>query len=91
VHYWFNKELKAFAKEVLLNRNAKIRNLIERKALQNLIDFKGEVSDLIMVIDYGSCYPWNYGCKHTTFLTDCNYLALGDYVVLTDKGWIRGY
>jgi asparagine synthase (glutamine-hydrolysing) len=41
VHYWFNKELKAFAKEVLLNRNAKIRNLIERKALQNLIDFKG--------------------------------------------------
>lgn len=41
VHYWFNKELKAFAKDVLLNRNAKIRNLIEPKALQNLIDFKG--------------------------------------------------
>jgi len=41
VHYWFNKELKAFAKDVLLHRNAKIRNLIERKALQNLIDFKG--------------------------------------------------
>lgn len=41
VHYWFNKELKKFAKDVLLNRNAKIRNLIEPKALQNLIDFKG--------------------------------------------------
>lgn len=41
VHYWFNKELKAFAKDVLLHRNAKIRNLIEGKALQNLMDFKG--------------------------------------------------
>lgn len=41
VHYWFNKELKNFAKEVLLHRNAKIRNLIEPKALQNLINFKG--------------------------------------------------
>ena len=41
VHYWFNKELKLFAKEVLLDRNAKIRRLIEPKALQNLIDFKG--------------------------------------------------
>ncbi|MSP27385.1 MAG: hypothetical protein EXR80_02815 [Methylococcales bacterium] len=41
VHYWFNKELKKFAKDVLLHRNAKIRNLIEPKALQNLIDFKG--------------------------------------------------
>jgi asparagine synthase (glutamine-hydrolysing) len=41
VHYWFNKQLKSFAKEVLLDNNAKIRKLIERKALQNLIDFKG--------------------------------------------------
>ena len=41
VHYWFNKELKAFAKEVLLDNNAKIRRLIEQKALQNLLDFKG--------------------------------------------------
>jgi asparagine synthase (glutamine-hydrolysing) len=40
VHFWFNKELKTFAKELLLHRNAKIRNLIERNALQNLIDFK---------------------------------------------------
>jgi asparagine synthase (glutamine-hydrolysing) len=41
VHYWFNKQLKSFAKEALLDNNAKIRHLIERKALQNLIDFKG--------------------------------------------------
>jgi asparagine synthase (glutamine-hydrolysing) len=41
VHYWFNKELRSFAKELLLHRNAKIRNLIERNTLQNLIDFKG--------------------------------------------------
>jgi asparagine synthase (glutamine-hydrolysing) len=41
VHFWFNKELKSFAKEVLLDNNAKIRKLIERKSLQNLIDFKG--------------------------------------------------
>lgn len=41
VHYWFNKELRAFAKTVLLHHNAKIRNLIQPKALQNLIDFKG--------------------------------------------------
>jgi predicted alpha-1,6-mannanase (GH76 family) len=40
VHYWFNKELKTFAKDVLLHRNAKIRNLIEQNALKNLIDFK---------------------------------------------------
>jgi asparagine synthase (glutamine-hydrolysing) len=40
VHYWFNKELKSFAREVLLHQNAKIHNLIERTALQNLIDFK---------------------------------------------------
>jgi asparagine synthase (glutamine-hydrolysing) len=41
VHYWFNKELREFAKELLLHSNAKICNLIERNALQNLIDFKG--------------------------------------------------
>jgi asparagine synthase (glutamine-hydrolysing) len=41
VHYWFNKELRSFTKELLLHRNAKIRNLIERNTLQNLIDFKG--------------------------------------------------
>ncbi|OYV17215.1 MAG: asparagine synthase (glutamine-hydrolyzing) [Methylococcaceae bacterium NSP1-2] len=41
VHYWFNKDLKSFTKAVLLDNNAKIRNLIERKSLQNLIDFKG--------------------------------------------------
>jgi len=41
VHYWFNKELRAFTKTVLLHHNAKIRNLIQPKALQNLIDFKG--------------------------------------------------
>jgi asparagine synthase (glutamine-hydrolysing) len=41
VHYWFNKELRSFAREMLLHDNAKIRNLIERTALQNLIDFKG--------------------------------------------------
>ncbi len=40
VHYWFNKELRTFARDVLLHHNAKIRNLIERTALQNLIDFK---------------------------------------------------
>lgn len=40
VHYWFNKELKSFAKDVLLHRNAKIRNLTELSALKNLIDFK---------------------------------------------------
>ena len=40
VHYWFNKELKNFAREVLLHQNAKIRKLIERTELQNLIDFK---------------------------------------------------
>lgn len=40
VHYWFNKELRTFAKDILLHRNAKIRNLIERTVLQNLIDFK---------------------------------------------------
>jgi asparagine synthase (glutamine-hydrolysing) len=41
VHYWFNKELRSFTKDLLLHRNAKIRNLIERSTLQNLIDFKG--------------------------------------------------
>ena len=41
VHYWFNKELRSFAKEVLLHSNAKIRKLIEPKALQDLINFKG--------------------------------------------------
>ncbi len=41
VHYWFNKELRTFAKEVLLHSNAKIRKLIEPKALQDLINFKG--------------------------------------------------
>jgi asparagine synthase (glutamine-hydrolysing) len=41
VHYWFNKELRSFTKELLLHPNAKIRNLIERNTLQNLIDFKG--------------------------------------------------
>jgi asparagine synthase (glutamine-hydrolysing) len=41
VHYWFNKELRSFAKELLLHRNARTRNLIERNTLQNLIDFKG--------------------------------------------------
>ena len=41
VHYWFNKQLKSFAKDILLDKNAKIRHLIDRTALQNLIAFKG--------------------------------------------------
>ena len=41
VHYWFNKELKDFAKDQLLARNARIKLLIEPKALNNLIAFKG--------------------------------------------------
>jgi asparagine synthase (glutamine-hydrolysing) len=41
VHYWFNKQLKSFTKEVLLDKNAKIRHLLDRTALQNLIAFKG--------------------------------------------------
>jgi asparagine synthase (glutamine-hydrolysing) len=41
VHYWFNKELKDFAKKVLLAKDAKIAHLVQRKALENLIAFKG--------------------------------------------------
>jgi asparagine synthase (glutamine-hydrolysing) len=41
VHYWFNKQLKSFAKEILLDKNARIRHLIDYSALQNLIAFKG--------------------------------------------------
>ena len=41
VHYWFNRELRQFAKDMLLSRTAKTRKLIERTALQDLIAFKG--------------------------------------------------
>lgn len=41
VQYWFNQELRSFAKDVLLQKNARIRNLFERKALEELIAFKG--------------------------------------------------
>lgn len=41
VHFWFNKELKAFAKAVLLDRHAKIAKLVKHNALLDLIEFKG--------------------------------------------------
>ncbi len=41
VHYWFRKELKAFAKEILLDRDAKIHTLIRRQPLEELLSFKG--------------------------------------------------
>lgn len=41
VHYWFNKDLKDFTKQQLLAKDAKIAPLIQRKALENLIAFKG--------------------------------------------------
>jgi asparagine synthase (glutamine-hydrolysing) len=41
VHHWFNKELKDFAKQVLLSRDAKIGTMFQRKALENLVTYKG--------------------------------------------------
>lgn len=41
VHYWFSSELKAFAKEVLLSKDARISSMFQRKALENLVAYKG--------------------------------------------------
>lgn len=41
VHFWFRKELKSFTEEVLLDSSAKIGDIIKRKSLENLINFKG--------------------------------------------------
>ncbi len=41
VHYWFSKDLKKFTQQTLLAKDARIAKLVKRKALENLIAFKG--------------------------------------------------
>jgi len=41
VQYWFTQELREFAREILLDPRAKTQNLLQRQALNELIDFKG--------------------------------------------------
>jgi asparagine synthase (glutamine-hydrolysing) len=41
VHFWFSRELKDVAKEVLLSNDARIASLFQRKALENLVAYKG--------------------------------------------------
>ncbi|MEE9355995.1 MAG: asparagine synthetase B family protein [Methylococcaceae bacterium] len=41
VHFWFRNELQSFASEVLLDSGARTRYFVDRKAVSNLLQFKG--------------------------------------------------
>jgi hypothetical protein len=41
VHYWLRGDLRKFAAEILLDLNARTRDILDRSALLDLLNFRG--------------------------------------------------